>query len=140
MENKILLSNLGKMIKSFRVTEGLSQEEFAKKLKISTNSLSRYENGTRAMDIVTFYQITIALKVTPNQLFSLEGQGESLLSMFEDDIKASQEFRKELQESIKHLKEQKKLVEDLMEVAVKDLKDIPELAQLYKQLKNRQKS
>jgi transcriptional regulator with XRE-family HTH domain len=71
----MILSELGKTIKSLRQQKGLSQEVLAQEANISRATLSKLENG---------YIANISI-VTVNQILSLLG--------YEIDIKPSNPFR-----------------------------------------------
>jgi len=71
----MILSELGKTIKSLRQQKGLSQEVLAQEANISRATLSKLENG---------YIANISI-VTVNQILSLLG--------YEIDIKLSNPFK-----------------------------------------------
>lgn len=71
----MILSELGKTIKSLRQQKGLSQEVLAQEANISRATLSKLENG---------YIANISI-VTVNQILSLLG--------FEIDIKPANPFK-----------------------------------------------
>lgn len=71
----MILSELGKTIKSLRQQKGLSQEVLAQEANISRATLSKLENG---------YIANISI-VTVNQILSLLG--------YEIDIKPANPFR-----------------------------------------------
>ena len=68
MKNKIL-EQLGNNIQYLRKQKGYSQEEFAEKIGIATNTLSSIERGFAFMTVQTLEKICIELKVNPQELF-----------------------------------------------------------------------
>ena len=67
---------LGKMIKAKRETLGLSQAELARKLFVSRQTVSRWENDARCPDLIMAKKIAIVLGVTLDELIpgeDLEG-------------------------------------------------------------------
>ncbi len=63
---------LGKRIQSFRKIKGFSQESFAEKLGIATNTLSSIETGNAFMTAQTLEKIVDILGVTPAELFTFD--------------------------------------------------------------------
>lgn len=65
---------IGEQIKFHRNKQAMTQEELAEKIggKFSSNSLSRYENGSTEMGIVTFVSLASALNLEPNDLVPSE--------------------------------------------------------------------
>ena len=68
MKNKTL-EQLGKNIQNLRKQNGFSQEEFAEKIGIATNTLSSIERGFSFMTINTLDRISETLNVQPQELF-----------------------------------------------------------------------
>lgn len=68
---------LGKKIKYLRKIKGISQESFAEKIGIATNTLSSIETGNAFMTATTLEKIIEILEITPKELFSLENQIEN---------------------------------------------------------------
>ncbi len=63
---------LGQRIKEFRKIKGYSQEKFAEKIDIATNTLSSIETGNAFMTAPTLEKIIEVLNVTPKDLFSFD--------------------------------------------------------------------
>ena len=63
---------LGKRIQRFRKIRGFSQESFAEKLGIATNTLSSIETGNAFMTAQTLEKIVDILGVTPAELFTFD--------------------------------------------------------------------
>ena len=59
--------DFGKKLKTFRKSQGLTQNEFADKLGIERSNISRYENGDTLPSIEIFLEILI-LKILLNIL------------------------------------------------------------------------
>ena len=75
MKNKIL-EQLGKNIQILRKQKGYSQEEFAEKIGIATNTLSSIERGYSFMTVQTLEKISHILKVQPYELFFASDENE----------------------------------------------------------------
>jgi len=63
-----VMEHVGGRIRLYRKNSGLSLRELAEKICKSKASVSKYEQGKVAVDIVTLVDIATALKVTPFQL------------------------------------------------------------------------
>lgn len=63
------LQNLGSRIRTVRQSRGITQEQLAEKVDISTNFMSLIENG-RNMSVETLVKIASALGVTVDYLLS----------------------------------------------------------------------
>ena len=63
---------LGQKIKELRKIKGYSQEQFAEKRDIATNTLSSIERGNAFMTAPTLEKIIEVLNVTPKDLFSFD--------------------------------------------------------------------
>lgn len=83
-------ADLGRMIRNFRQSAGLSQEGLAAKVGVTFQQIQKYESGYTTLNIIRLQQIALALNVsvpdffettTPQQL-SLTNQEESLLLAF----------------------------------------------------------
>ncbi len=59
----------GENVKKYRKQLGLSQEQLAEKLEISTNHLSVIETGTKFVTYKLLEKIILELKVLPSSLF-----------------------------------------------------------------------
>jgi transcriptional regulator with XRE-family HTH domain len=62
------MNKVGNAIKSLRIREGLTQEELAKKLKISRSAVGMYENGKRLPDVETLEKIADYFNVDMNYI------------------------------------------------------------------------
>lgn len=69
----------GRYIRKYRKVAGLTQEELAKKVGISTMSVRRYENGERIASKETIQAIAAALDVDPYSLYSFDQASDSLV-------------------------------------------------------------
>lgn len=83
-------ADLGRMIRNFRQSAGLSQEGLAEKIGVTFQQIQKYESGYTTLNIIRLQQIALALNVsvsdffdttTPHQL-PLTDQEESLLKAF----------------------------------------------------------
>lgn len=68
---------LGKNIKQYRILRGFSQEEFAEKIDISQQTLSRIECGKNFLTAETLEKILSVLGVKINELFVYEEEYSS---------------------------------------------------------------
>ena len=73
---------LGKRVRFFRKIKGYSQEEFAEKIGIATNTLSSIETGNAFMTAPTLEKISITLNVTPKELFSFDEETDEYMYDF----------------------------------------------------------
>ena len=69
MKNNIQ-TELGKRIRQLRKIKGFSQETFAEKIEIATNTLSSIETGNAFMTSQTLEKILETLDITASELFS----------------------------------------------------------------------
>ena len=75
MEN-FIQQNLGKRIQNLRKIKGYSQETFAEKIGIATNTLSSIERGNAFMTAQTLERIITHLNITPQELFTFDNYNE----------------------------------------------------------------
>ncbi|MDD3303869.1 MAG: helix-turn-helix transcriptional regulator [Clostridia bacterium] len=72
MANKPKNNNLlifGNNVKNYRLLKGITQEQLAESISISTVQLGRIESGKNACTIQMVLKLCAALIVTPNELF-----------------------------------------------------------------------
>jgi transcriptional regulator with XRE-family HTH domain len=62
---------IGKKIKTLRLQKGMTQEEFAAKLNISSQAISKWENNITMPDIQSLPELSVILGVTIDELFAL---------------------------------------------------------------------
>lgn len=84
--------SVGERIRQHRKIKGLTQEELAKKVDLSTMSIRRYESGERIIPEDTIKAIAAALGVTFSELTNLQIQYDSsgnIISMvgYAEDLK-----------------------------------------------------
>ena len=72
MGKNYIQTNLGQKIKKLRKLKGYSQEVFAEKIGIATNSLSSIETGNSFMTSNTLDKITKVLEISLNELFDFD--------------------------------------------------------------------
>ena len=65
----LIQQQLGKQIQYLRKIHGYSQEAFAEKIGIATNTLSSIERGNAFMTAQTLENITKVLNIQPKELF-----------------------------------------------------------------------
>ncbi len=65
-----IYEKLGSKIRKVRTRGGMSQEELAEKAKIDLTSVSEIEGGLRNPSLKTIHKISLALKITLEDLFS----------------------------------------------------------------------
>lgn len=71
------LKRFGERLKTLRKAYGLSQEKFAEKLGLSTNTISTIETGKSFIKYPTLKCICKALNIEPEELFRLENETEN---------------------------------------------------------------
>ncbi|WP_422660625.1 helix-turn-helix domain-containing protein [Paenibacillus sp. EC2-1] len=62
---------IGKKIKTLRLQKGMTQEELATKLNMSSQAISKWENNVTMPDIQTLPSLSVILGVTIDELFAL---------------------------------------------------------------------
>jgi transcriptional regulator with XRE-family HTH domain len=60
---------VGKALRSFRVSAGLTQAQAAKALSTNQATLSNYENGVTSVSPTTLHAAFAAFQATPNEFF-----------------------------------------------------------------------
>ncbi len=78
----LVQEQLGKRVRLFRKIKGYSQETFAEKIGIATNTLSSIETGNAFMTAPTLEKICNILEVTPKELFSFDDESEDFMYDF----------------------------------------------------------
>ena len=71
LEKKYGALTLGRFIASWRLSEGLSQKEFAKKLRMSAANLCDIEKGRKGVSIFKATEIAKAIGYSPTVLVQL---------------------------------------------------------------------
>jgi len=102
----------GENIKKFRLAKKFTQEQFAEKLEISTNTVSKIERGLRFVSSDTLVKIVKILGIKPYELFvfndikTAEETYNSIIKLLKtDDIRSDSRFLSLLYELIvQHLK------------------------------------
>ena len=64
--------DIGRAIKELRLKTGITQEELADALRVSVQTISRWENGVNAPDLAMLPQLAVYFKVTTDFLLGLE--------------------------------------------------------------------
>ncbi len=64
--------DIGKTIKELRQSRGITQEEFSEALRVSVQTVSRWENGVNAPDLSMLPQLAVYFRVTTDYLLGLE--------------------------------------------------------------------
>lgn len=64
-----IYEKLGSNIKKLRTKRGLTQEELAEKAKLDLTSVNEIESGLRNPSVKTLYKISLALKISLEDLF-----------------------------------------------------------------------
>ncbi len=81
--------DIGKKIRLLRLSKGMTQEQLAERLCVTSQSVSKWENCVTAPDIALLPQISVVLGVTIDELFSMTD--EARLSRIENLIGSSSE-------------------------------------------------
>lgn len=69
MQDREILINLGKKLKTYRLNNNLSQEKFAELTELDRTYISGLERGLRNPSFLIIKKISFVLKVAPNELF-----------------------------------------------------------------------
>ena len=64
--------NIGSTIRELRQRRGITQEEFSEALRVSVQTVSRWENGVNAPDLSMLPQLAVYFGVTADYLLGLE--------------------------------------------------------------------
>ena len=72
------LETYGSKIKAFRTRAGLTTEQLADALEISSSSVRNWECGLTPPDPEYIYRMFTILDVEPNEFFGIEGAGTTL--------------------------------------------------------------
>ena len=64
--------DIGRTIKELRQKRGITQVEFSEALRVSVQTVSRWENGVNAPDLSMLPQLAVYFKVTTDYLLGLE--------------------------------------------------------------------
>ena len=64
--------DIGRTIKELRQKRGITQEEFSEALRVSVQTISRWENGVNAPDLSMLPQLAVYFRVTTDYLLGLE--------------------------------------------------------------------
>ncbi|WP_438496605.1 helix-turn-helix domain-containing protein [Paenibacillus sp. IHBB 3054] len=95
---------IGKKIKTLRLQKGMTQEELATKLNISSQAISKWENNVTMPDIQILPDLSVILGVTIDELFALTDDThveriENMIStehfISKDDFSYAEQFLKE---------------------------------------------
>ena len=65
---------IGRRLRHFRTTQGLSQEQVALSSELNTNSVGMIERGLKSPTLVTLKRICDSLGITPAELFLYDGE------------------------------------------------------------------
>lgn len=68
------MNSIGDRIKSIRISENLSQEEFGKKLNLSRSIISCYEKGLREITTRSIKDIVREFNIDENWIYTGEGE------------------------------------------------------------------
>ena len=63
---------VGNNLKQARKFKGLTQREVAKKLKMTQQQYSRFENGVFELNYMQILELCNLLDITPNELFTID--------------------------------------------------------------------
>lgn len=80
---------IGKKIRLLRLSKGMTQEQLAEKLCVTSQSVSKWENCVTAPDIAALPQLSVVLGVTIDELFSMTD--ETRLARIENMLSNSSE-------------------------------------------------
>lgn len=86
------LSGLGKNIRIYRRSIGLTQRELAQKLHVSTQAISSWEQGNTYPDIENLCRLAEALSVTTDKLLKRSGEANAVYMIGIDGGKVKTDF------------------------------------------------
>ena len=86
-----IIKVFGENVRKYRIAMGLSQEDFAEKLNVSRQAISRWENGTALPDAQNILQISKLFHVTTDYLLNDDYESDT-------DIPAVQTATKETED------------------------------------------
>lgn len=81
-ENDLLSNNIGQMLKSYRRRTGLTGSELAKRINVSQQQISRYENG---VNNITFDKLIILFNALNMNRYDIDIFFEKVKSFVESD-------------------------------------------------------
>lgn len=81
-ENDLLSNNIGQMLKSYRRRTGLTGTELAKRINVSQQQISRYENG---VNNITFDKLIILFNALNMNRYDIDIFFEKVKSFVESD-------------------------------------------------------
>lgn len=97
------MNQLSKNIKKLRLENGMTQEELARKLNVTFQTVSKWETGVNYPDVLCIPEIAEAFDVSIDELYkgdlsSYKNKAEKLLSKYESDITDDTVYKKALEE------------------------------------------
>ena len=96
--------NIGIKIKEARLARNMTQEEFAKKIGVSKNAISNYENGVSTPKLELLCAIMKILDVDANYLYGVtESPAPVILSARERQVILAYRVHPEMQEAVDRL-------------------------------------
>lgn len=123
-----MIENFATNLINLRKKAGLSQKELAKKLKISSQTLSNIENQTSYPTFTNLEKIAEFFNATPNQLFGTPTQIELENSVYKIDeyVEKAQDILAagKLIYEIKNGEENSKILNKLFAIANTDMKKL----------------
>ena len=106
------MSKLNDNIKDFRLLQGLTQKELAKKIGRAASTLSTWEKGEASPDGDSIYKLCEAFDVTPNVLFGFEQN---------TDFEAFMQGKDSVLKELKEINKQKSQLENRLKAYAKIL-------------------
>ena len=89
---------IGKKIRLLRLSRGMTQEQLADKLKVTPQSVSKWETGSTMPDIALLPDLSVLFGVTIDELFSmtdeayLERISNAIQAIYKDGLLPQNEF------------------------------------------------
>ena len=71
--------HVAQRIRMYRTRQHMTIDTLARKLHVSTSTISKYENGRLALNVATLFEIADALNVSVNQLTDYQAPGKPRL-------------------------------------------------------------
>ena len=98
--------DIGRTIKELRQKKGITQEELSEALRVSVQTVSRWENGVNAPDLTMLPELAVYFKVTADYLLGLE-RNETMAKLLKTTETFELASRKEAEEMVLKFKGEK---------------------------------
>lgn len=93
MNKKLSQKQIGQRITKLRKMKGLSQEDLAKRVKISRSSLAQIELGNRSVDILELQKLSLVLEFSLDDFMSEDFSANQVLDVKDEKMAKKEEER-----------------------------------------------